>query len=53
VVGAALACGYSNDHSLRRAMRGLTGALPPRDRAFDAAAAAFAAELRRRPDEDD
>lgn len=53
VIGAARACGYSNDHSLRRAMRELIGALPPRDRAFAAAAAAFAAELHRRPDEDD
>ncbi|MEW5929458.1 MAG: helix-turn-helix domain-containing protein [Gemmatimonadota bacterium] len=50
VVGAALACGYSNDHSLRRAMRELTGELPPRARAFGAAAAAFAAELDRRID---
>ncbi|HEX8272234.1 MAG TPA: helix-turn-helix domain-containing protein [Longimicrobiaceae bacterium] len=48
VVGAARACGYSNDHSLRRAMRELVGELPPRARAYEAAAAAFAAELSRR-----
>ncbi|HEU0076666.1 MAG TPA: helix-turn-helix domain-containing protein [Longimicrobiaceae bacterium] len=47
VMGAALACGYSTDHSLRRAMRELTGALPPRDRAFGAVAAAVSAELGR------
>ena len=45
VVGAALACGYSNDHSLRRALRELIGELPPRARAYEAAAAAFAGEL--------
>ncbi|MET0398761.1 MAG: helix-turn-helix domain-containing protein [Longimicrobiaceae bacterium] len=45
VMGAALACGYSTDHSLRRAMRELTGGLLPRERAFEVAAAAFSAEL--------
>lgn len=45
VWGAALACGYSNDNSLRRAMRELTGGLLPRARAFEVAAAAFCAEL--------
>jgi AraC-like DNA-binding protein len=53
VVGAARACGFSTDHSLRRAMRELTGTLPPRDQAFRAAAAAFTAELRRLSDEAD
>jgi AraC-like DNA-binding protein len=53
VVGAALASGYSNDHSLRRAMRELVGTLPPRDGAFAAAADAFTAELRRPLFEDD
>ncbi len=45
VWGAALSSGYSNDNSLRRAMRELTGGLLPRERAFDVAAAAFSAEL--------
>ncbi len=53
VVGAARACGFSNDHSLRRAMHELIGTLPPRDQAFGAAAAVFAAELRRRAAEED
>lgn len=48
VWSAALACGYSNDNSLRRAMRELTGDLLPRPRSFEAAAAAFLAELDRR-----
>lgn len=51
VIGAALACGYSTDHSLRRAMRELTGELPPRARAFETAADAFAAELNGRDGE--
>ena len=51
VIGAARACGYSTDHSLRRAMRELIGELPPRARAFETAAAAFAAELNGRDDE--
>lgn len=48
VWGAALSSGYSNDNSLRRAMRELTGGLLPRERGYDVAAAAFAAELGRR-----
>lgn len=47
VKDAARAAGYSTDHSLRRALRELTGSFPPRARAFDVAAAAFSAELRR------
>jgi AraC-like DNA-binding protein len=45
VMGVAVAGGYSTDHSLRRAMRELTGGLLPRERAFDVAAAALSAEL--------
>jgi len=52
VVGAARACGFSNDHSLRRVMRELIGTPPPRDQAFAAAAAVFTAELRSRADDE-
>ncbi len=49
VTGVAQACGYAGDHSLRRAVRELTGgdgaALPRRD-ALTRATEAFNAELR-------
>lgn len=49
VVGVAHACGYANDHALRRAVRELLGdgdAALPREGAFDRLVRAFNAELR-------
>jgi len=49
VVGVAAACGYANDHALRRAVRELLGdedAALPREDAFDRLVRAFNTELR-------
>ena len=47
MVGVARACGYANDHALRRALRQLLGSeVPPRERLFAAANARFRAGLR-------
>lgn len=47
MAGVARACGYANDHALRRALRQLLGdPVPPRERLLPAAKTRFHAELR-------